>query len=503
MRKYDMSLKESAVDQRKRALSRKRSEGFSEWYQEVIRAAELADVSSVRGCMVMMPYGFAIWERVQLILDAKFKELGHTNCYFPMLIPIDLFEKESEHVEGFAKEMAIVTHHRLGRRDGKLVPESPLEVPLAIRPTSEMIIGESMARWIKSYRDLPIMINQWCNVMRWEMRTRPFLRTSEFLWQEGHTAHETEAEAIREARTMHDVYYWFIRDILKMQCFRGSKPDHDRFAGAVETLSIEVMMQDGKALQAATSHYLGQNFSKAVGIHFQGRDEREHLAFTTSWGLSTRIIGGIIMCHSDDDGLNLPSAVAPYHVVIIPITRDRSQDDGIMEYCHKVKMSLQKDVRVHVDTRETQPQDKRWNYIRKGVPVICEIGMREVENEEVSLIMRACNLEKLQIKLSEFAADITQMLEKHDSILSERNEDFFKKHIKRNVNSFEELKGFFDGESGFVIAKWSGSTEGIERLKEMAVSIRCIIPFEQERTSGRCVLTGSDSTMDAVFAKSY
>jgi prolyl-tRNA synthetase len=490
------------VKNRKRALSVSRAENFSEWYQEVISSAELADSSSVRGCMVIRPYGFAIWERIQSILDAKFKKLGHLNCYFPMLIPVSLFEKESEHVDGFAKEMAIVTHHRLTKKDGHLVPESPLEVPFAIRPTSELIIGESMSKWVQSYRDLPLLINQWCNVMRWEMRTRPFLRTSEFLWQEGHTAHETADEAIRESRTMHDVYRWFIKDVLKMQCIWGAKPDYDRFAGAVETLSIEAMMQDGKALQAATSHYLGQNFSKAVNIRFQGRDEEMHYAYTTSWGLSTRIIGGIIMAHSDDDGLNLPSAVAPYHVVIIPVLRGNQDDVRVIEYCSEIKTRLPVDIRAFVDTKDSQSIEKKWNYVRKGVPLICEIGVREIDDDSVCIVKRAHDLEKLQMKISEFAANISQMLSEHDSELAKKNTNFFQNNIRKDINSFEDMREFFQNESGFVVAKWSGSSEELDKLDEISVSIRCI-PEEQSGTSGRCLLTGKDSTIDAVFAKSY
>jgi prolyl-tRNA synthetase len=493
---------QNEMSNRKHALSVTRAEDFSEWYQAVIAGADLAETSCVRGCMVIKPYGFAIWERMQSILDARFKELGHVNCYFPMLIPVELFEKEAEHVAGFAKEMAIVTHHRLEQKDGKLVPASPRETPLAIRPTSELIIGESMARWVNSYRDLPVLINQWCNVMRWEMRTRLFLRTSEFLWQEGHTAHETEAEAWAETRTIHDVYHWFIRDVLKMFCLRGQKPNHDRFAGAVETLSIEAMMQDGKALQAATSHYLGQNFAKAVNMQFQGRDEILHHAFTTSWGISTRIIGGLIMSHSDDDGLNLPSAVAPYHVVIIPVLRDSSQDAGIMEYCDKLKAALPGMVRVFVDTKETSPQNKKWDYIRKGIPFICEVGGRELQDEEVCVTKRAHDLEKIQIKSNEFVANISEMLDDHDTVLQEKGEIFGKSKIRDDIESFDELKEFFAKDSGFVLAKWSGSEEKLGLLDEIAVSIRCI-PSEQSGTKGRCILTGQDASMDIVLAKSY
>lgn len=484
----------------KHALKVTRKEDFSAWYQEVITGADLAENASVRGCMVIKPYGYAIWERMQRILDDKFKELGHTNAYFPMFIPIDLFEREAEHVAGFAKEMAIVTHHRLEQRDGKLVPAGELEAPLAVRPTSELIIGESMARWAKSYRDLPILVNQWCNVVRWEMRTRMFLRTTEFLWQEGHTAHETEAEARDEAVRMHEVYKWFICDVLKMFGIAGKKPDYDRFAGAQDTYTVEAMMQDGKALQAATSHHLGQNFAKAVGIEFQGRGGKLQYAHTTSWGISTRIIGGLIMSHSDDDGLNLPSAVAPYHVVIIPLIRDENAQ-SILEYCSKIAAMLPKDVRHYIDTKEYAPQNKKWDYVRKGVPFILEIGNNEVTSGSVCVTKRL-SLEKQGMSLSEFAGSIEKMLIEHDETLQKRNSDFCNSKIVR-VSSYEELSDFFrSGNTGFVQAKWTGTSENLERLDELAVSIRCI-PSAQSGTKGRCVLTGAETTTDAIFAKSY
>lgn len=485
---------------RKNALSVSRAEDFSAWYQAVVTEADLAENSGVRGCMVIKPYGFAIWENMQKILDEKFKELGHVNCYFPMFIPVSLFEKEAEHVAGFAKEMAIVTHHKLEQKDGKLVPASPLETPLAVRPTSELIIGESMARWIKSYRDLPVLVNQWCNVVRWEMRTRMFLRTTEFLWQEGHTAHETQEEAEREAKTMHDAYRWFVQDVLKMQGIPGRKPDHERFPGAVETYTIESMMQDGKALQAATSHYLGQNFAKAVNIQFQGRDGNLQFVHTTSFGLSTRIVGGMIMAHSDDDGLNLPSAVAPYHVVLIPIFKNENQQD-ILEYCHKIKQLLPKEVRVFVDTKELPAQTKKWNYIRKGVPFICEIGQKELENCSVFFTKRDSNLEKAKMPLEEFSKIIQNLLVEHDKILENRCKENCEKRFA-TVTSFDELVEFFEGKSGFVMAHWFPSDEGLEKLDKLAVSIRCL-PLEQKNEVGRCVLTGRETAVEAIFAKSY
>ena len=485
----------------KHALKTTRSEDFSAWYQEVITGADLAENASVRGCMVIKPYGYAIWEKMQRILDDKFKELGHMNAYFPLFIPVDLFEKEAEHVAGFAKEMAIVTHHKLEKKDGKLIPAGELETPLAVRPTSELIIGESMARWVKSYRDLPVLVNQWCNVVRWEMRTRMFLRTAEFLWQEGHTAHETEEEARKEAIQMHEVYRWFICDVLKMFGIPGEKPDYDRFAGAVDTYTVESMMQDGKALQAATSHYLGQNFAKAVEIEFQGRDEKLHYAHTTSFGLSTRIIGGLIMTHSDDDGLNLTSAIAPYHIVIIPMIKGENAD-SILDYCNKIKNSLPKGVRCLIDIKEFSPQNKKWDYVRKGVPFILEIGMKEVETENVCITKRL-TLEKQIIPLNEFSNSIEKMLEEHDETLKDRSEKFCNSRINREITSPSEFKEFFKNkENGFVIAKWAGGSENLELLDELSVSIRCI-PTKQSGTVGKCILTGKEATMDAVFAKSY
>ncbi|MDR0942075.1 MAG: proline--tRNA ligase [Holosporales bacterium] len=486
---------------RMHALSVTRAKNFSAWYQEVVTMAELAENSVVKGCMVIKPYGFAIWERMQRILDDKFKELGHVNAYFPMFIPLDLFEREAEHVAGFAKEMAVVTHRKVESKNGKLVPTSPLETPLAVRPTSELIIGDSMAKWVKSYRDLPLLINQWCNVVRWEMRTRMFLRTTEFLWQEGHTVHETEAEAREETIRMHEVYKWFICDVLKMFGIAGQKPEYDKFAGAVDTYTVESMMQDGKALQSATSHYLGQNFSKAVNIQFQGRDGNLRYAHTTSWGLSTRIIGGLIMSHSDDDGLNLPSEVAPYHFVIIPIIKGDDKGE-ILEYCEKIRRLTPNSVRVFIDKKETSPQNKKWDYIRKGVPFILEIGVKETSEERVYFTKRL-TLEGTSMPLAEFGNKITELIRRHDEILKERCEETSRKKINRSVKTFAEMKEFFSkNENGFVIAKFDENLRDTEALDEFAVTVRCI-PTEQSGTMGKCILTGTDTKTDAVFAKSY
>lgn len=484
----------------KHALKITRAENFSQWYQEVVTAADLAENASVRGCMVIKPYGFAIWERIQKTLDDKFKELGYRNAYFPMFIPVDLFEKEAEHVAGFAKEMAIVTHHRLEQKDGRLVPAGELETPLAVRPTSELIIGESMARWVKSYRDLPLLLNQWCNVVRWEMRTRMFLRTTEFLWQEGHTAHETEQEARAEAIQMHNVYNWCIQDVLKMFAIPGKKPNYDRFAGAVDTYTTEVMLQDGKALQAATSHYLGQNFAKAVGIEFQGRDSKLGYAHTTSFGFSTRIMGALIMSHSDDDGLNLPSEIAPYHVVVIPLFKAENRS-LILEYCDKLKKALPCGVRLFVDTKENSPQNKKWDYVRKGVPLILELGDNEIKDDSIYFTKRIF-MEKCKLSFDEFVSNIDKMLLEHDSELRCRNDERCLKKINDSVKSVDELKQYFDNQNGFVIAKWAGSDVNLDKLEELALTIRCI-PTKQSGVAGRCILSDQDTAMDVVIAKSY
>lgn len=482
------------------ALAVLREENFSDWYQEVIIKADLAELSDIRGCLVIKPYGYAIWERIQSILDTKFKELGHTNAYFPLFLPLDLFEKEAEHVEGFAKEMAIVTHHKLEKINGKLVPSGKLETPVVVRPTSELIIGSSFAKWIKSYRDLPLLINQWANVVRWEMRTRMFLRTTEFLWQEGHTAHATEEEAIEETVKMHNVYKWFICDVLKLFGIAGKKPNHDKFAGAIDTYTMEVMVQDGKAIQAATSHFLGQNFAKATNIKFQDINGNLQYAYTTSWGISTRIIGAIIMSHADDDGLNLPSEVAPYNVVIIPIIKNDSQHAEILEYCNNLKRKLAQ-YRVHIDMKNDTAQNKKWNNIRKGVPFICEIGIREVENKNVSFIKRIDNLSRCILSINEFVSNFNKLLQQHDLMLEEKNRQKCLAKLVTLTN-IQQLKDFFANNTGFVRAKWDGTNKNLEVLNELSVSIRCI-PFEQSKEIGHCILTGKEATQDIIIAKSY
>src|SRR5687768_17259892 len=368
------------------AIAPTRDENYAEWYQQVIRAADLAENSAVRGCMVIKPWGYSLWENMQRTLDDMFKATGHQNAYFPLFIPLSFLQKEAAHVEGFAKECAVVTHHRLeAGPDGKLRPAGELEEPLIVRPTSETIIGDAFSRWVQSYRDLPLLINQWCNVVRWEMRTRMFLRTAEFLWQEGHTAHATKEEAVEETMRMLEVYATFVEQHLALPVIRGKKTDSERFPGAVDTYCIEAMMQDRKALQAGTSHFLGQNFARASGIKFQDKDEKEQHAWTTSWGMSTRLIGALIMAHGDDDGLVVPPRVAPTHVVVLPIYRDDAGRQRVLAYCDELARALRAEryedrpVEVEIDDRDLRGGEKSWSWIKRGVPLRVEVGPRDVE----------------------------------------------------------------------------------------------------------------------------
>ncbi|MDR2806895.1 MAG: proline--tRNA ligase, partial [Puniceicoccales bacterium] len=401
---------------RKFAISPSRSENFPEWYQQVIQEADLAENSAVRGCMIIKPWGYALWENMQHILDDMFKKSGHQNAYFPLLIPLSYFEKEATHVNGFAKECAVVTHTRLQTdRLGNLVPTAPLEEPLIIRPTSETIIGESFSRWVHSYRDLPILINQWANVMRWEMRTRLFLRTSEFLWQEGHTAHETAEEAKTEARTMLAYYREFAEDYMAMPVLCGEKTEMERFPGAVQTLCMEAMMQDRKSLQAGTSHFLGQNFAKSSNIQFTGRHGERQYAWTSSWGTSTRLIGGLIMTHADDDGLILPPRLAPQHVVILPVIHHDKDENTILAYCMNIKQRIEEVqydhcfVKIHVDKRNINGGVKKWEWIKKGVPLVLEIGLRDIEKNAVS-VLRRHTMEKYALPVDVFIQTLEEEL---------------------------------------------------------------------------------------------
>lgn len=405
--------------QAKTAIQPTRADDYPRWYQEVVKAADLAENSDVRGCMVIKPWGYAVWENMQATLDRMFKETGHENAYFPLFIPLSYLEKEAEHVEGFAKECAVVTHHRLQPGpDGGLVPAGKLEEPLVVRPTSEMIIGSTFAKWVQSYRDLPLLINQWANVVRWEMRTRMFLRTTEFLWQEGHTAHATEAEAREETNLMLSVYAKFAEDYMGMPVIQGEKTAGERFPGAVSTLSIEAMMQDRKALQAGTSHFLGQNFSKAQEIKFQSQAGQEEFAWTTSWGVSTRLVGALIMSHSDDDGLVLPPRLAPKHVVILPIYRQDEDRAKVLEYCRALEQELSSiayshgTVQVLVDDRDLRGGEKAWQHIKRGVPIRAEIGPRDVDNHGVFVGRRDRSpKDKTSVPREQFVATIVEELE--------------------------------------------------------------------------------------------
>jgi prolyl-tRNA synthetase len=494
----------------KNALRIRRSENFADWYQEVIREADLAEHSGVRGCMVIKPWGWAIWEKLQARMDRLIKETGHDNCYFPLFIPLELLEKEAAHVEGFAKEMAVVTHHRLISKDGKLVPDGALESPLIVRPTSETIIGEAMARWIKSYRDLPLKLNQWANVVRWEMRPRLFLRTSEFLWQEGHTAHATREEALEETHTMLGVYRRVVEGDMRIPVIPGAKTPRERFPGADETHTIEAMMQDGRALQAGTSHFLGQNFAKAANIQFQDKEGGLRHAFTTSWGTSTRLIGALIMTHSDDDGLRLPPRMAPQQVVIVPILRDEAGRDAVITAAKALADRIRtqhfdgEPIRVLVDLKDDSSANKRWGWIKKGVPLILELGPRDVANDSVALTRRDAIADKRILKMGEFVTEAPALLEALDQALYSQALDYRKTRMIEGIASFADLTAHFgqDAGTGFVLGKWSGDPDIEENLSSLGVTIRCL-PHEQSGTEGKCLITGAPATIDAVYAKAY
>ena len=500
---------------KKSAITPTRSDDYPEWYQQVIKAADLAEVSPVRGCMVIKPWGYALWENMQSTLDRKFKETGHRNAYFPLFIPMSFLEKEAEHVEGFAKECAVVTHHRLEpSAEGGLEPAGPLEEPLIVRPTSETIIGAMYAKWVQSYRDLPIKINQWCNVVRWELRTRLFLRTAEFLWQEGHTAHATEEEAWEETRQMLDVYADFAENHMALPVVKGEKTAGERFPGAVSTLSIEAMMQDRKALQAGTSHFLGQNFSRAQDISFQDQNGQQVHAWTTSWGLSTRMVGALIMAHSDDDGLVLPPRLAPTHVVVLPIYRSDDEKRKVMEYCEQVVAGLKtkqydgKSLEVEVDDRDVRGGDKKWHHVKRGVPFRVEIGPRDVDSQTVFVGRRDLQKSNGQ-PWKEFVETVDQQLADMQQALYANAFKFREDHTVK-IDSLDDFRDYFtakDSQSpeihgGFAWCHWSESEEMEAILKELKVTPRCI-PLSDNTESGTCLFTGKPSQSRAVFAKAY
>lgn len=497
------------------AIKPTRAENYPEWYQQVVKAADLAEASPVRGCMVIKPWGWAIWENIQKVLDRMFKETGHVNAYFPLFIPISFLEKEAEHVEGFAKECAVVTHHRLEHGpDGKLVPAGKLEEPLIVRPTSETIIGATYAKWVQSYRDLPILINQWANVVRWEMRPRVFLRTAEFLWQEGHTVHATSQEAIEETRKMLDVYATFAENYLAMPVIKGEKTPGERFPGAVATYAIEAMMQDKKALQAGTSHFLGQNFAKASDIKFLDEKGNTSFAWTTSWGVSTRLIGGLIMTHSDDDGLVLPPRLAPKHVVILPIFRSDAEKPAVMEYCEKLAAELRAQtyddgkVQVELDARDLRGGEKVWHHIKRGVPIRLEVGPRDIQNDSVFVGRRDLGpKEKSGVPRAEFVATVGQRLTEIQDNLFAKAKKLRDDNIHK-VDDLAEFKSMFAGgeddpsPGGFALSHWADDPAVDALLKELKVTIRCV-PLLGDDEDGKCIITGKPSKRRVIYAKAY
>ena len=485
----------------------KRAEDFSGWYNELVNKADLAEHSDVRGSMVIKPYGFAIWENMKSVLDAEFKRTGHQNAYFPLLIPKSYLSKEAAHVEGFAKECAVVTHYRLKTgEDGKSVvvdPDAKLEEELIIRPTSESIIWNSFKNWIQSYRDLPLLINQWANVMRWEMRTRLFLRTSEFLWQEGHTAHATKPEAIEEAEKMLEVYANFAEQHMAMPVVKGWKTESERFAGANETYCIEALMQDGKALQAGTSHFLGQNFAKAFDVKFSDANGKQEHVWATSWGVSTRLMGALILTHSDDLGLVLPPKLAPIHVAIVPIYKGEEQLAQISEVANKIKSDLEAlgiIVKFDNDTQR-KPGWKFAQYELKGIPVRIAIGPKDLENGTVE-VARRDTLEKNGYQQEGVATKIKALLDEiQENLLTKANT--FKSENTTTVNSFDEFKEVLEGKGGFILAHWDGTAETEEKIKqETKATIRCI-PYDSVEEEGTCIYSGNKSTRKVLFAKAY
>ena len=484
----------------------KRSENYSQWYNDLVVKADLGETSDVRGCMVIKPYGYAIWEKMQQSLDKMFKDTGHVNAYFPLFIPKSYLSKEADHVEGFAKECAVVTHYRLkNAEDGKGVvvdPEAKLEEELIVRPTSETIIWNSYKKWIQSYRDLPILINQWANVVRWEMRTRLFLRTAEFLWQEGHTAHATKDEAILEAEKMLDVYADFAENFMAMPVIKGIKTPGERFAGALETYCIEALMQDGKALQAGTSHFLGQNFAKAFDVRYATKEGSQEFVWATSWGVSTRLMGALIMTHSDDNGLVLPPKLAPIHVAIVPIYKTEEEYNAVCEAGSKIKADLEKfGLSVKLDDRDThKPGWKFAEYEFKGVPVRIAIGPRDLQNNSVE-VARRDTLEKESISITDLPNKIVHLLDRIQQNLFTKAKDFQEENT-HTANDFEEFKKLIK-KGGFVYAHWDGTDETEEKIKDLTkATIRCI-PLNNKQQEGKCILTGKPSKEKVLFAKAY
>lgn len=497
--------------QAKHAVSPTRDENYPEWYQQVVKAADLAETSPVRGCMVIKPWGYAIWENIQSDLDRRFKETGHKNAYFPLFIPMSYLQKEAEHIEGFAKECAVVTHSRLeAGSNGTLQPAGKLEEPLIVRPTSETIIGELFSKWVNSYRDLPLLINQWANVVRWEMRTRLFLRTAEFLWQEGHTVHATAEEALEETRQMLNLYADFAETILAMPVITGEKTAAERFPGAEATYAIEAMMQDRKALQAGTSHFLGQNFAKSSNIKYLSAEGSETFAWTTSWGVSTRLIGGLIMTHSDDNGLVLPPRVAPAHVVVIPVTPSEDSRQSVLDYCQEFKQALEAEtyagepVKVEFDDRDMRGGEKAWDWIKKGIPIRVEIGPRDIKNGSVFVGRRdKAPKDKQSYPRDAFVFGVSDLLAEIQSGLFAKAKRFREDntHEIKNQADFETL---FEANSqgGFASMGFCCDPELEDQIaKKYKVSVRCI-PNETNNETAPCIFTGKPGKR-VIFARSY
>ncbi|GAB5565996.1 MAG: proline--tRNA ligase [Winogradskyella sp.] len=485
-----------------------RAQDYSKWYNELVVKADLAENSAVRGCMVIKPYGYAIWEKMQAELDRMFKETGHQNAYFPLFVPKSLFEAEEKNAEGFAKECAVVTHYRLQTdpdNEGKLRvdPQAKLEEELVVRPTSEAIIWNTYKGWIQSYRDLPILVNQWANVVRWEMRTRLFLRTAEFLWQEGHTAHATKEEAIAETVQMNNVYANFVENFMAIPVIQGVKTESERFAGAEETYCIEALMQDGKALQAGTSHFLGQNFAEAFDVKFTNKEGKQDYVWATSWGVSTRLMGALIMTHSDDKGLVLPPNLAPYQVVIVPIYRNEEQFDSISKVADEIIGDLkERNISVKFDKRDTlRPGAKFAQHELQGVPLRIAIGPKDLEDNTVE-VARRDTFTKETVILDRINVVIEDLLEEIQESLYNKALEFRNTHITK-VDDFEEFKKVLENKTGFISAHWDGTAETEQRIKELTkATIRCI-PLEGEKEAGKCVFTGDPSTQRVLFAKAY
>lgn len=500
------------------AIQPTRKENYAEWYQQVVKAADLAEHSVVKGCMVIKPWGYAIWENIQRVLDVKFKATGHQNAYFPLFIPLSFLRKEAEHVEGFAKECAVVTHHRLEKNaEGTLVPAGELAEPLVVRPTSETIIGDAFSKWITSYRDLPLLVNQWANVVRCEMRTRIFLRTTEFLWQEGHTAHATEKEAREETRLMLDVYTQFARDFLAIPVIKGEKTASERFPGAISTYCIEAMMQDRKALQAGTSHFLGQNFAKASQILFCNQEGEMQFAWTTSWGVTTRLIGALIMTHSDDDGLILPPKIASSHIVLLPIIHKEETREKVLSYCRSLREELcglqyaGKPLEVIIDIRDLRGGEKLWSWVKKGIPIRIEIGSRDIEQDLLPLSRRDCpHREKTLLSKQNLLLSIRNILDSIQDALLQRALEFRNTHTCK-IDTKEDFYAFFTPKNpknpeihaGFALTHFSEDPDIEEKIKQdLGVTIRCI-PLDEEAEEGICPFTNKRSARRVVFAKSY